>query len=147
MLGLSLAAHVLLAALEEMDSGLHQLVVVSEKVAVANAEPRHQYVDIVNRVENRMWMHQLLSDTLCQTKAVAVVLAVSGDDQFVVVAPEFDPELGWRGRYHHEAVTVVAPDEEAYVLAGPLHAKQSAAAESEGSMFVASPQWMAAEAD
>ncbi|KAL3682158.1 hypothetical protein R1sor_000180 [Riccia sorocarpa] len=126
MLGLSPAAPVLLADLEEMHSGLHQLVVVPEKVAVANAEARHLYVDM--------------------TKVAAVVLAVSGDDQFVVVGLEFDPELGWRGRYHHEAVTVVAPVEEAYGFAGPLHAEHSAAAESEGSMFVDSPQWMAVEA-
>ncbi|KAL3679526.1 hypothetical protein R1sor_022482 [Riccia sorocarpa] len=126
MLGLSPAAPVLLADLEEINSGLHQLVVVPEKIAVANAEARHQYVDM--------------------TTVATVVLAVSGDDQFVV-GLEFDPELGWRGRYHHEAVTVVAPVEEAYVLAGPLQAEHSAAAESEGSMFVDSPQWMAVEAD
>ncbi|KAL3697340.1 hypothetical protein R1sor_011416 [Riccia sorocarpa] len=82
MLGLSLAAPVLLADLEEMHSRLHQLVVEPEKVAVANAEARHQYVDT-----------------------------------------------------------------EAYVLAGPLYAEQSAAAEAEGSMFVDNPQWMAVEVD
>ncbi|KAL3697081.1 hypothetical protein R1sor_011157 [Riccia sorocarpa] len=111
MLGPSPAAHVLLADLEEMHSGLHQLVVVPEKVAVANAEARHPYDDM--------------------TKVAAVVLAVSGDDRFVVLGLEFDPELGWRGRYHHEVVTVVAPVEGAYVLVGPLHAEHSAAAEYE----------------
>ncbi|KAL3691009.1 hypothetical protein R1sor_004660 [Riccia sorocarpa] len=84
---------------------------------------------------------------LDMTKGATVMLAVSGDDRFVVVAPEFDPELGWIGRYHHKARTVVAPVEEAYVLTGPLYAEQSAAGEAEDSKFVDNPHWTAVEAD